>query len=110
LTGISFLIITAVTTAVLNVPLVIDPKESVFNLIRIGDRICGDGDREVIEILEEYPSAPQLPQAITLPGIHFDHEQFGLKPCNRMGLIVPTWDMTSPERSPRLFEFIKYYP
>ncbi|MGD2000850.1 MAG: hypothetical protein PVG81_00480 [Desulfobacterales bacterium] len=91
------MIITAVTTAVLNVPLVTDPKEFVVNLIRIGDRICVDGEREVIEILEEYPSAPQSPQATTLPGIHFDHGQLGLKPCNRMGFIVPILDMTFPE-------------
>ena len=72
---------TAVTTAVLNVPLVTDLKEDVVNLIRIGDRVCGDGDRGVIEILDEQPSGPHTPQVTTLPCIHFDHNQLGLKPC-----------------------------
>jgi hypothetical protein len=97
LTGILIFIKTAVTVAVLNVPLVADLKEDVVNLIRIGDRVCVDGEQGVIEILEVYPSVLQSPQATTLPGIHFDHNQLGLKPCNRMGFTVPILDMTSPE-------------
>lgn len=88
---------TTVTAAVLNVPLVTDLKEDAVNLIRIGDRVCGDGDRGVIETLDEQPSGPHTPQVTTLPGIHFEHEQLGLKSCNRMGPIVPILDMTSPE-------------
>ncbi|MGB8333206.1 MAG: hypothetical protein WCE56_01800 [Desulfobacterales bacterium] len=88
---------TAVTDAVLNVPVVTDLKEDVVNLIRIGGRVCVDGDQGVIEILDEQPSGPHTPQVTTLPGIHFDHEQLGLKSCNRMGPIVPILDMTSPE-------------
>jgi hypothetical protein len=81
LTGILIFINTAVTVAVLNVLLVADLKEDVFNLICIGDRVCVDNDQGVIEILEVCPSVPQSPQATTLPGIHFDHNQLGLKPC-----------------------------
>jgi hypothetical protein len=88
---------TAVTTAVLNATLVTDLKEDVVNLIRIGDRVCGDGDRGVIEILDEQPSVPKSPQSTTLAGVHFDHEQLRLKSCNQMGSIVPILDMTSPE-------------
>jgi len=52
LTGIFFLINTTVTVAVLNVLLVTDLKEDVFNLICIGDRVCVDCYRGVIEILD----------------------------------------------------------
>ena len=41
---------TAVTAAVLNVPLVTDLKEDVFSLIRVGDRIRIDGHKGIIEI------------------------------------------------------------
>jgi len=55
LTGILIFIKTAVSVAVLNVPLLADLKEDVVNLIRIGDRVCVDNDQGVIEILEVYP-------------------------------------------------------
>lgn len=42
---------TAVTAAVLNVPLVTDIAEDLFALIRVGDRLRIDGDRGIIEIL-----------------------------------------------------------
>ena len=42
---------TAVTAAVLNVPLVTDVKEDLFSLIKIGDLLRIDGDRGTIEIL-----------------------------------------------------------
>jgi hypothetical protein len=97
LTGILIFIKTAVTAAVLNVPLVAGLKQDVVNPIRIGDRVCADNDQGKIEIFEVYPSVPQSPQATTLLGIHFDHNQLGLKPCNRMGFSVPILDMTFPE-------------
>ncbi len=43
---------TAVTAAVLNVPLVTDIKEDLFALIRLGDLLRVDGDHGVIEIIE----------------------------------------------------------
>jgi len=43
---------TAVTAAVLNVPLVTDLVEDPFDLIRIGDRVRVDGDKGVIAVLE----------------------------------------------------------
>jgi predicted aconitase with swiveling domain len=42
---------TAVTAAVLNVPLVTDLQEDVFSIIHVGDRIRVDGDQGTIEIL-----------------------------------------------------------
>lgn len=66
MTGLLIFINTAVTVAVLNVPLVTDLKEDVVNLIRIGDRVCVNNDQGVIKILEEYPSEPQSPLATTL--------------------------------------------
>jgi predicted aconitase with swiveling domain len=42
---------TAVTAAVLNVPLVTDVKEDLFALIRLGDLLRVDGDHGVIEII-----------------------------------------------------------
>lgn len=42
---------TAVTAAVLNVPLVTDIEEDLFRIIRVGDRVRVDGDRGMIEIL-----------------------------------------------------------
>lgn len=42
---------TAVTAAVLNVPLVTELKEDVFSLISVGDRIRIDGHKGIIEIL-----------------------------------------------------------
>jgi predicted aconitase with swiveling domain len=42
---------TAVTAAVLNVPLVTDVKEDLFSIIEIGDLLRIDGDRGIIEIL-----------------------------------------------------------
>ena len=42
---------TAVTAAVLNVPLVTDVKEDLFTLIRLGDLLRVDGDHGIIEIL-----------------------------------------------------------
>jgi len=42
---------TAVTAAVLNVPLVTDIEEDLFRIIRVGDRIRVDGDEGTIEIL-----------------------------------------------------------
>ena len=42
---------TAVTAAVLNVPLVTDLTEDVFEVVRVGDRVRVDGDRGVIEVL-----------------------------------------------------------
>jgi hypothetical protein len=42
---------TAVTAAVLNLPLVTDLTENVFDLIRVGDWVRVDGNRGVIEIL-----------------------------------------------------------
>lgn len=42
---------TAVTAAVLNVPLVTDLKEDIFSLIQVGDRIRIDGRMGIIEIL-----------------------------------------------------------
>jgi hypothetical protein len=53
LTGILISINTAVTAAVLNVPLVADLKQDVFNLIRIGDRVCVNNEQGVVKILEE---------------------------------------------------------
>jgi hypothetical protein len=43
---------TAVTAAVLNVPLVTDIKEDIFALIKTGDRVKIDGDQGIIELLE----------------------------------------------------------
>ena len=42
---------TAVTAAVLNVPLVTDIKTDIFDLIRLGDRIRIDGSRGTVELL-----------------------------------------------------------
>ena len=42
---------TAVTAAVLKVPLVTDLKEDVFSLIQVGDRLRIDGNRGLVEIL-----------------------------------------------------------
>ena len=42
---------TAVTAAVLNLPLVTDLTENVFDIIRVGDWVRVDGNRGVIEIL-----------------------------------------------------------
>jgi predicted aconitase with swiveling domain len=42
---------TAVTAAVLNVPLVTDVKDDLFTIIKIGDLLRIDGDRGVIEII-----------------------------------------------------------
>jgi len=42
---------TAVTAAVLNVPLVTDLSEDVFDIIHVGDRVRVDGDRGIIEVL-----------------------------------------------------------
>ena len=43
---------TAVTAAVLRVPLVTDLEEDIFSVIAVGDRIRIDGDRGTIEILD----------------------------------------------------------
>jgi len=42
---------TAVTAAVLNVPVVTDVKDDLFNIIKIGDLLRIDGDRGTIEII-----------------------------------------------------------
>jgi predicted aconitase with swiveling domain len=42
---------TAVTAAVLNIPLVTDLKEAIFDIINIGDLLKVDGDRGRIEII-----------------------------------------------------------
>lgn len=42
---------TAVTAALLNVPLVTDVKEDLFTLIRLGDLLRVDGDHGIIEII-----------------------------------------------------------
>jgi hypothetical protein len=42
---------TAVTAAVLNVPLVTNVKEDLFTIISLGDLLRVDGDRGVIEII-----------------------------------------------------------
>ena len=42
---------TAVTAAVLNVPVVTDIKDDLFETIKIGDMLRVDGDRGVIEII-----------------------------------------------------------
>jgi predicted aconitase with swiveling domain len=41
---------TAVTAAVLNVPLVTDLTENVFDIIRVGDWVRVDGNRGIIEV------------------------------------------------------------
>ncbi len=41
---------TAVTAAVLNIPLVTDIRENVFDLIRLGDWVTVDGDQGLVEI------------------------------------------------------------
>jgi predicted aconitase with swiveling domain len=43
---------TAVTAAVLKVPLVTDLKEDIFSLIQVGDRVRVDGNRGIVEILD----------------------------------------------------------
>ena len=60
MTGILIFINTAVTVAVLNVPLLADLKEDVVNLIRIGNRVCVDNDQGVIEMLEVYPGCASI--------------------------------------------------
>jgi predicted aconitase with swiveling domain len=47
---------TAVTAAVLNVPLVTDLETDPFSLIRIGDQVRVDGDRGVITIVRAHQS------------------------------------------------------
>ena len=42
---------TAVTAAVLNVPLVTDLDADPFELIQVGDRVRVDGDRGIVEVL-----------------------------------------------------------
>ncbi len=42
---------TAVTAAVLNVPVVTDVEDDLFAIIKIGDLLRVDGDRGIIEIL-----------------------------------------------------------
>ena len=42
---------TAVTAAVLNVPLVTDIKEDLFDIIDVGDRVEVDGDRGTIRVI-----------------------------------------------------------
>lgn len=44
---------TAVTAAVLNVPLVTDLETDPFAVIRVGDRVRVDGDRGLIEVFPE---------------------------------------------------------
>lgn len=44
---------TAVTAAVLDVPLVTDLIEDPFEVIRVGDRVRVDGRRGIIQVLEE---------------------------------------------------------
>lgn len=44
---------TAVTAAVLDVPLVTDLVEDPFEVIRVGDRVRVDGRRGIIEVLEK---------------------------------------------------------
>jgi predicted aconitase with swiveling domain len=44
---------TAVTAAVLNVPLVTDVDPAVFDLVRVGDRVRVDGDTGLIEIVSQ---------------------------------------------------------
>ena len=43
---------TAVAAAVLNVPLVTDLDADPFALINVGDRVCVDGDRGLVEVIE----------------------------------------------------------
>jgi len=43
---------TAVTAAVLNIPLVTDLEEDIFDLVKLGQMIIVDVDQGVIEILE----------------------------------------------------------
>jgi hypothetical protein len=46
---------TAVTSAVLNVPLVTDLTEDVFDIVHVGDWVRVDGDLGIIEILGAQP-------------------------------------------------------
>ena len=43
---------TAVTAAVLKVPLVTDLEEDIFDIIEVGDRIRIDGSKGIIELIE----------------------------------------------------------
>jgi hypothetical protein len=54
---------TAVTAAVLNLPLVTDLEGDPFDLIRVGDRIRVDGDRGLITLVERQQNAnhPSIP-------------------------------------------------
>jgi len=44
---------TAVTAAVLNVPLVTDIKENIFSLVNLGDQVIVDGNQGIVEILKK---------------------------------------------------------
>lgn len=46
---------TAVTAAVLNVPLVTDLRDDIFALVKVGDIVRVDGGRGTIEIFSQYP-------------------------------------------------------
>ena len=50
---------TAVTAAVLNIPLVTDIAEDIFSIVRLGDLLKVDGDHGTIEILQRNNPAPK---------------------------------------------------